>query len=45
MRLGPWTGPRGPVLTSAAMPKSLIICEKPSVAQDVAKALFGSAGK
>ena len=33
------------MLTSAAMPKSLIICEKPSVAQDVAKALFGSAAK
>ena len=33
------------MLTSAAMHKSLIICEKPSVAQDVAKALFGSAAK
>ncbi|HEX2507131.1 MAG TPA: DNA topoisomerase, partial [Miltoncostaeaceae bacterium] len=27
------------------MSKSLVICEKPSVAQDVAKALFGSAAK
>ena len=27
------------------MSRSLIICEKPSVAQDVAKALFGSAAK
>jgi DNA topoisomerase-3 len=39
------TGRRGPVLTSAAMSRSLIVCEKPSVAQDVAKALFGSAAK
>ena len=35
---------RGTVLTSAAMP-SLIVCEKPSVAQDVAKALLGSSAK
>jgi len=27
------------------MSRSLIVCEKPSVAQDVAKALFGSAAK
>jgi DNA topoisomerase III len=33
------------VLTSPPMSRSLIICEKPSVAQDVAKALFGAAGK
>ena len=45
MTAAPWTGPRGAVLTSAAMSRSLIICEKPSVAQDVAKALFGSAAK
>ncbi len=32
------------MLTSAAMP-SLIVCEKPSVAQDVAKALLGSSAK
>ena len=32
------------MLTSAAM-SSLVICEKPSVAQDVAKALLGSSGK
>ena len=32
------------MLTSAAM-SSLVICEKPSVAQDVAKALLGSKGK
>jgi len=32
------------VLTSAAM-SSLVICEKPSVAQDVAKALLGSTAK
>ena len=38
------TGSPRPVLTSAAMP-SLIICEKPSVAQDVAKALLGSKAK
>jgi DNA topoisomerase III len=33
------------VLTSAAMSRSLIVCEKPSVAQDVAKALLGASAK
>ena len=33
------------MLTSSAVGRALIICEKPSVAGDVAKALFGGKGK
>ncbi len=33
------------MLTSAAVSRSLIICEKPSVAQDVARALYGRDAK
>ena len=33
------------MLTSLAVPRSLIICEKPSVARDVARALFGGGAK
>ena len=41
---GGWTDPGNPVLPSAAN-ASLVICEKPSVAQDVAKALIGPKAK